>query len=132
MEEWEKWLADNVSSEKFGAWTSETREETLHNGLGEGPATVQFWTTAAGDRLEVWFGTEGEIDGDGFIVLETATGRALIVGCACAHPYISCNLFLFGNSDGSSDWKPPTALTSDSVLQHLSRIAMEYAFEQVH
>jgi hypothetical protein len=61
------------------------------------------------------------------------------VGCACGHPYLLCNDFTFGNSDGSSDWTPPDASLlvagaagAAQVIDLLCTLAHITLFEQVH
>lgn len=117
---------------------------TMWNGLGDGTATVHRWSSASGDRLEVWLCTSSQNEpgpeGDGLIALEDArNGLVLVVGCACGHPYMNCNLFTFGNSDGSSEWvaPPAAALVAGSaaaaqVIDYLCSIAHQTLFEQIH
>lgn len=114
---------------------------TPPDGLGDGAATVHRWGNGeTGDRLEVWLSGGGETAGDGMIALEDAeNGRVLAVGCACGHPYLLCNDFTFGNSDGSSDWTPPDASLlvagaagAAQVIDLLCTLAHITLFEQVH
>ena len=108
----------------------------MGNGLGNGTARVRVWHIAAKPcfRLEVWSGLSGETADDGFAALQ-AGDLALVAGCALGHPYVLCNLFTFGNSDGSSDWEGVVIDEQDSaelVIKRLAALAVRYCYEQIH
>jgi len=44
-------------------------------------------------------------DGHGFVAVQLNRRIGLITGCSCAHPFVSCNELVFGNSDGSSSFE---------------------------
>lgn len=138
-------LVDGIDdlSERLGQAFVVNEAATMSNGLGDGPATVHRWSGGSGDRscrLEAWLCTGGDPEGDGLIALEDRrSGLALVVGCACGHPYVNCNAFTFGNSDGSSEWEAPpdAALTGGSaaaarVVEHFCGVAARTLFEQIH
>jgi hypothetical protein len=65
--------------------------------------------------------------------LQTEGGFALIVGCACGHPYLLCNLFTFGNSNGSTDWLPPPEMAlvlgpvgAAAVISHMCKVRTSF------
>ena len=141
-------LAQLVSTAAaLGEWRqTSTRVDTLANGCGAGPATVVTWQAAglntvplAEDqsgrgRIEVWRGTSG-VDDDGLAVLELEGRVALIVGCALGHPYVSCNLCYFGNSDGSSTWDGHSineCTPPGNVTALITKMAEVYMLEQIH
>ena len=122
-----------------GSWTCTSRTGILGNGCGSGPANVFQWRSSDGDRIELWQAHNGEAGGDGFIALETKDGRVLVAGCAGCHPYVMCNSFTFGNSDGSSDWEAMQepveggeAINAADALRHLIAITEKYVWEQIH
>jgi len=148
-------LAQLVSTAAaLGEWRrTSPRVESLANGCGAGAANVVAWEAAglqpdacaegqsAGPhvgprgRIEVWRGTGAQVDDDGLAALELEGRVALIVGCALGHPYVSCNLCYFGNSEGSSTWvghdidesTPP-----GDVATLITKIAETYMLEQIH
>ena len=151
-------LAQLVSTAAaLGEWRrTPSRVEALANGCGAGAANVVAWEAVglqpdacaegqiAGPhghghgprgRIEVWSGTGAQVDDDGLAALELEGRVALIVGCALGHPYVSCNLCYFGNSDGSSTWvghdidesTPPA-----DVAALITKIAETYMLEQIH
>ena len=132
--------ANNNLSQRLAQNFVADETAVLSNGLGNGAATVHRWNGETGDRLEVWLSTVGDTAGDGMIALEEVqNGRVLVVGCACGHPYLLCNEFTFGNSDGSSGWTPPDAPTLVAgaagvaqVIDLLCTLAHATLFEQVH
>ena len=111
-------------------WIYSMRSDTLHNGLGPGMAMVHCWTHGS-DRVEVWNGMDGEVADDGLFAVQIGS-QALIVGCACGHPYVTCNLFSFGNSDGSSDWGGVDTSNLPAVISCAIDLAKDYVFNQIH
>lgn len=133
--------ANSDLSQRLGQRFVVDQAAVLSNGCGDGTATVHRWSNSeTGDRLEVWLSTGGETEGDGMIALHDAQrGQVLVVGCACCHPYLLCNEFTFGNSDGSSDWSPPDAQMlvagapgAAQVIARLCTLAHTTVFDQIH
>lgn len=118
-------------------WTSTTpTNKRLQNGLGEVAASVLNYCTARGDRLETWapdpLVDAGDLEGDNVALLQTAEGHVLIVGIACMHPFVACDEFSFGNSDGSTHPVEFDEGSASALLQSMCRIAENYVYEQSH
>ena len=94
-------------------------------------AIAQVWRPAFQDQRNA-DGTWNEISGDNVAALQTATGSVLIAGCASCHPFVACDLFEFGNSDGSSDPTQFDSSSGESLLMSLCEAAETYAYDQVH
>jgi hypothetical protein len=116
--------------------TDPPRQCVLSNGLGNCPASVVGFFTGEGDRIELWQpaanSNAGDLQDDNLALLQTSGGRVLIAGCACGHPFMCCNLFEFGNSDGSTDAENFDTASGELFVKSLCSIADKYVYEQEH
>jgi len=66
-------------------------------------AKVVSFHSAKGHRVEYWTEQGGDDEAGDFGILQTASGKVMIVLVAGSHPYVFCNLLEYDNSDRSDD-----------------------------
>eukprot|EP00928_Gymnodinium_smaydae_P035123 TRINITY_DN24777_c0_g1_i1.p1 TRINITY_DN24777_c0_g1~~TRINITY_DN24777_c0_g1_i1.p1 ORF type:complete len:178 (-),score=46.59 TRINITY_DN24777_c0_g1_i1:258-791(-) len=92
------------------------------------------YTSARGDRMEVWRGGEGCLGAmlwNLTALLETVEGSVLIVGCINVHTFVFCNEFQVLNSDGSIEMEnlPDDA---EALIARMCTDADKFSYDQEH
>eukprot|EP00039_Didymoeca_costata_P006785 m.93219 g.93219 ORF g.93219 m.93219 type:complete len:182 (+) comp13391_c0_seq1:90-635(+) len=133
---WDKFAERVIRKGKAVNWGEKLpmRVGTYINGNASGTGEITSWKSANGDRFELW-SVEGQshfLNGDRLAALELNSGEKLIVGCNMCHPYVTCNVICFGNTDGSSKWEPLLSTSPADLLEAIVNRATEYLFDQDH
>ena len=140
QERFTAFLNDHILPCRAKTWTPTTpiqQPPVMVNGCGDGAADVAAFQTVEGDRLEYWRAAEegggADLDDDMCALLETNKGKILIVGVAVGHPYVACNNFSFGNSDGSTNGEPMVLdMGASGLIQSMADRAAVYLYNQQH
>mmetsp|Transcript_23355 Transcript_23355/g.35863 ORF Transcript_23355/g.35863 Transcript_23355/m.35863 type:complete len:200 (-) Transcript_23355:119-718(-) len=144
-------IEDSIPTAQFDAFLSEhilpscnknwipepLVQRTMENGMGSGLANVKAWITEGGeDRLEYWTGAGGpandDLDDDLTALLQTKEGHVLVLGVSVGHPFVGCDLFSFGNSDGSTNGELFAENAAGDLIRSMVARAKEYCYHQCH
>jgi hypothetical protein len=133
----EKWLQNHIGPLTTLPWrcTDAVQQPPIFvNSMYKGRATVVAYATEAGDRVEYWTSEDpsGDLQDDFCALLQTSSGHVLIVGWAVGQPSVLCDLFRFGNSDGSTHPAPINAETASNLIKDMMARTVTYCYKQIH